>query len=97
MDTEKTEWIDSIMRSIDYIEKAKAPDHLFELIHIERNTPVIAFPKIILSIAAAVLIIMLNLFVIKNIINKNRPVEELETLYSTEGQSIISNYNLYES
>jgi len=99
MRDEKEEWIDETLGSLEGIKRAKPPVDLFDKIEIQikqGKTKTIYFTQWRPAIAAAVLLLVLNVFAARLYTQKSSSVETemgLEIAYETQ---LISDFKLYD-
>ena len=99
MENEKDKWVDSIFSSMEGSQKAKPHPDLLTKIEKgldEQNTVVASlFPRSYAA-AAAILILVVNIFAISQIYqNRNSPLSSVEKEVDSN-MSLISNYKIYE-
>ena len=89
-------WINEVMQSMDGKQNVLPSADLLAKIksRIDQDKKSIPLKKVMLSIAAAILLLLVNGF----LLNQNiKPVENQSDLNSINSEmSLISNYNLYE-
>lgn len=98
MDHNQNKWIDKVESSLLDIQRAKAPNGLFEKINsrLQKRAPQPTVINITLSVAAAMAILFVNAFVLIQFKKAlERPLLKSE-LSIYENQSLISNYKIYE-
>ncbi len=100
METPKSEqWIEDIFSSMEGSSKARPDSNLFSKIE-ERlqhtQAPVIAMPNLKYAISAACIILLLNIFTLRQISQSNNDSEFETRSYSENVSHLFSDFNLYE-
>ncbi|MFK7809209.1 MAG: hypothetical protein AB8F74_15505 [Saprospiraceae bacterium] len=99
MKDDKEKWIDEVLGSIKGSERAKPQSELFSKIEDALNdqeVKVIPMSQWGYSVAAAVLVLLLNIAVLKQYVQSNNAnISEIVT-DDNSSQSLVSNYKIYD-
>ncbi|MFK7906460.1 MAG: hypothetical protein AB8B69_15120 [Chitinophagales bacterium] len=98
MQNEKEQWKDSILNSLEGIQKASPDDALFLKITQrigQKATKIIPMNRVRMAAAAAVLLFVLNAFSIAHYL-KNNPSSQTEVAVNQGNPNLISDYKLYD-
>ena len=99
MEKEKNKWIEEVFESTKGMQRARPNPALFSKIRKDiygEKAKVIQLPQLGRAIAAAVLILILNVFVVIEYTKADQIAETATAIDQPSNQSILSNYNLYE-
>lgn len=102
MRDEKEKWIEAVFNSVKDSKRAKPSSDLFAKIEQQISQPkakVISMRQIALGIAAAILILIFNIFAMRQFVNQrqdfNTNVYDV-VISDVSSQTLISNYKIYE-
>ncbi len=99
MEKDRQEWIDGVLNSVKGSRRAKPRADLFAQIESNLDAPevrIIPINQWRISVAAAVLLLVLNVFVLQQYTqNQSINTSEFVTGDSSE-QNLVSNYNIYD-
>lgn len=97
MKNEKEQWINDVFESVKGSERAKPNTDLFTKIESQidsEEAKIIPMRQWRMAVAAAVVILIMNVFAIQNFTQNNRMnADEIE---NETNQPLISNFNLYD-
>lgn len=98
MKKEKEDWINNVLNSLEGSEPAKPPYSLFDKINaqvVTNRDEIIPIIWLRIASVAAVLLFMVNIFILKNYSESNY-IDKGETAIQQEGKFLISDFNIYE-
>lgn len=99
MESEKEKWVNSVMGSLEGMQRAKPASDLFAKIEREIASPegkIISMNQLRVAAAAAILLLAMNIFLL-NQYAKSETVSSIEWVSEVDSnEQLISNYNLYE-
>lgn len=99
MEKEKDKWIKDVLGSTKGIRRAKPDAALFGKIERHLAAPearLVALPQWRMAIAAAVLVLLLNVFALQQYAKNGGPNETELVMDELSGQRLISDFKLYE-
>lgn len=100
MKNEKEKWIQGVFDSMEGSERAKPSAQLFAKIEHqidqEEGAKLISINQWRWSAAAAVVLLLVNVFAMRNLTQANMAVSDEFTVGQDASQQLISNYKIYE-
>ena len=99
MKDDKDKWIENVFDSMKGSKRAKPSHELFAKIEHQINAPeakTISMRQWSYTVAAAVLVLVLNVFALRQITQSNELNAGEMIVSDASSQSLISNYNIYE-
>lgn len=100
MKKDKDKWIEDVLDSMKGSQRAKPSPELYAKIERQINAPeakIVPMPQWSYAVAAAVLVLVLNVFAIRQFTQNNElNVSEIVVSSDDTSSSLISNYKIYK-